>query len=103
MSTPELPKAPVPPSMQIGSRSTHHRRRRALVVRPGTARSVVALVVLLLLAATPAPADRVDDYLRREMARRHVPGLSLAVVRDGKVIKAKGYGFANLELRARAT
>ena len=33
----------------------------------------------------------------------HVPGLSLAVVRDGKVVKAKGYGLASLELNRPVT
>jgi CubicO group peptidase (beta-lactamase class C family) len=31
------------------------------------------------------------------MQKQHIPGLSLAVVRDGKIIKAKGCGFASLE------
>jgi len=29
------------------------------------------------------------------MKRQHIPGLSMAVVKDGKPIKAKGYGLAN--------
>jgi CubicO group peptidase (beta-lactamase class C family) len=37
------------------------------------------------------------------MKRQHVPGLSLAVVRDGKVVKAKGYGLASVELDVPAT
>lgn len=32
------------------------------------------------------------------MSALHIPGLSLAVVRDGKVIVARGYGLSNLEL-----
>jgi CubicO group peptidase (beta-lactamase class C family) len=30
------------------------------------------------------------------MQKRCIPGLALAVVKDGKVVKAKGYGVANL-------
>ena len=37
------------------------------------------------------------------MQRQHIPGLSLAVVRDGKVAKAKGYGLANIETNTPAT
>lgn len=48
-------------------------------------------------------AEEVDDYVNRQMRRQHVAGLSLAVVKDGKLIKAKGYGFANLELKTPAT
>ncbi len=37
------------------------------------------------------------------MAKQHIPGVSLAVVRDGKVTFTKGYGFANLESMRRAS
>jgi D-alanyl-D-alanine carboxypeptidase len=37
------------------------------------------------------------------MARRNVPGIALAVVRGGKVIKAKGYGMADLEHKVPVT
>jgi CubicO group peptidase (beta-lactamase class C family) len=40
----------------------------------------------------------VDEYVRAAMHDLHVPGLSLAVVRDGKVVKARSYGLASLEL-----
>src|ERR1041384_4755075 len=55
-----------------------------------------------LLSACSALADKVDDYIRFRMEKEHIPGLSLAVVREGKVIKAKGYGVASLELNAPA-
>ena len=48
-------------------------------------------------------ADNVDDYVSAQMRQLHIPGLSLAIVRDGRVTKTQGYGFANLELRAHAT
>jgi len=32
------------------------------------------------------------------MAKQRIPGVLLGVVRDGKIIRARGYGFANLEL-----
>lgn len=37
------------------------------------------------------------------MSERKIPGLSLAVLRDGKVLKLKGYGVASLESKAPAT
>lgn len=55
-------------------------------------------VILLLLAQTTAVrADKIDDYVKAEMRKQRIPGLSLAVVKDGKVIKAEGYGLANVE------
>lgn len=50
-----------------------------------------------------ARADDVDDYIRAEMLKRHIPGASVAVVRDGEVVLAKGYGLANAELAVPAT
>jgi D-alanyl-D-alanine carboxypeptidase len=50
-----------------------------------------------------AKSDQIDDYIAAHMTRLHIPGASLAVVRDGGIIKAQGYGFANIELKAPAT
>ncbi len=58
---------------------------------------------MMEILAGAAQADKVDDYLRSEMANRHIPGLSVAVVRDGKVVKSQGYGLANVELSVPAT
>ena len=40
---------------------------------------------------------RVDDYIRAEMQAQQIPGLALAVIKDGKMIVARGYGLANVE------
>jgi D-alanyl-D-alanine carboxypeptidase len=49
-------------------------------------------------ARSPAATrDTVDRFVAAEMARMHIPGVSLAVVRGGKVVKAQGYGVADLE------
>ncbi|MFL5568917.1 MAG: serine hydrolase domain-containing protein [Gemmatimonadaceae bacterium] len=50
-----------------------------------------------------AQADKLDAYIEGEMSKQHIPGLSLAVVQDGKVVKSKAYGLANMELNVRAT
>ncbi len=42
-----------------------------------------------------------DAYIASEMTAEKIPGLALAVVRDGQVIKTSGYGYANLELDVR--
>ena len=64
-------------------------------------RLVLLLLAFLLyaaLSASPAHADRVDDYVREQMRLRHVPGLAIAVMRDGRVIKESGSGLASVEL-----
>jgi CubicO group peptidase (beta-lactamase class C family) len=58
--------------------------------------------LLSLLAPLSARADRVDDYVREQMRLRHVPGLALAVVRDGRAMKERGYGLASVELEVPA-
>lgn len=64
----------------------------------------ISLIAFLLLftAAAAARTDKIDDYIKAEMQRQQIPGLSLAVVKDGKIIKAQGYGLANIEWNAPA-
>jgi len=66
-----------------------------------------AVGVLALLGMTVAPsavrADPVDKYIAAKMAEKSIPGLALAVIRDGRVIKEKAYGYANLELKVPVT
>lgn len=50
-----------------------------------------------------AQADKVDDYIKAEMQKRNLPGLALAVVKEGKIIKIKGYGLANVETNVPVT
>lgn len=64
---------------------------------------VAALTGLALFVASSASADKVDDYVKAEMERRNIPGLSIAVVRGGEIIKAQGYGLSNVELNVAAT
>src|SRR5262245_61363942 len=60
-------------------------------------------VFALLSASVPrAGADAIDDFVNGHMERHKIPGLSLAVCRDGTVVKAAGYGLANVELDAPA-
>lgn len=66
-------------------------------------KSAALLFLLPLLAATTARADRVDEIIRAEMARRHIPGASVAVIRNGRVVLERGYGLANVERSFRAT
>jgi CubicO group peptidase (beta-lactamase class C family) len=62
-------------------------------------------VLLLWLAPTfvVAQSDRTDEFIRAEMQRQNIPGLSLVVLEHGEVVKAAGYGFANLKEKIPAT
>jgi CubicO group peptidase (beta-lactamase class C family) len=66
----------------------------------------VGVLVVLWLSLVGAQAlkagqdldGQVDAFVVAEMREQRVPGLALAVLREGKVVKAQGYGLANLEL-----
>jgi CubicO group peptidase (beta-lactamase class C family) len=55
------------------------------------------------LPPEPAHADEVDAYLTKAAANRHIPGLSVGVIRNGRLLKARGYGFANVEFAVPVT
>lgn len=44
-------------------------------------------------------SDAVARYVKEEMARQHIPGLSLLVSRNGEIVRAEGFGFSNVELQ----
>jgi CubicO group peptidase (beta-lactamase class C family) len=50
-------------------------------------------------APKPATISAISDYVKAEMERQHIPGLSLLVAKNGKIIRAEGFGLSNVELR----
>ncbi|MGH9710190.1 MAG: serine hydrolase domain-containing protein, partial [Candidatus Acidiferrales bacterium] len=78
------------------------------MARPITRTSLTLAMILCLVfsaasiacaqTATTAPANNVDSYVLQAMHEQKIPGLALAVVHDGKIVKAKGYGLADIEL-----
>ncbi len=62
-----------------------------------TLKWVLTVSFLMFSAAGGLWGDETDDYVQSHMQRQHIPGLSLAVVKKGKLILAKGYGLANVE------
>jgi D-alanyl-D-alanine carboxypeptidase len=66
-------------------------------------RRISTLFFVALAFAVSACADTVDDYLTAEIRDRHIPGLALAIVRDGHIEKLAAYGLANVELNVPAS
>ena len=62
--------------------------------------AIVALMVVRsgCLALAADRTDAIDTYIRGEMTKQRIPGLALLVSRGGQVIRAQGYGLANVEL-----
>jgi D-alanyl-D-alanine carboxypeptidase len=64
-----------------------------------------------LPAPSPTPSQpgltndqmsKIDQIALDQLREQTVPGLSLAVVRDGRVVYSRGYGYASLELQQTA-
>jgi hypothetical protein len=56
-------------------------------------------LVLMFSGAGADTLGRVGEFVRAEMARERVPGVALAIVDRGEVVKAEGYGYANSMVR----
>jgi len=77
------------------------------IVRPVSRRRFICNTAPLILAIMPMPASGqgtkvdpavgVDRYLGAQMAKLRIPGLAVAVVKDGKVVLARGYGIGSVE------
>ncbi len=72
---------------------------------------IAAMLTLSSLIATPAHAQThmlgnpaevenfFDGLMAAQLTSTHAPGATVAVVKDGKLLFAKGYGFADLDKR----
>lgn len=47
--------------------------------------------------------DSIDSYIKREMTRWNLPGLAIAIVKDGKIVMMKGYGYADVTKKTLVT
>lgn len=64
-------------------------------------RTIASFLSLLLMVgfaiAQDQTAKNVDAFIAAEMQKQKIPGVSLAVIKDGKPLIVKGYGFSNVE------
>ena len=79
---------------------------RGRAAAAGAVELLAALALLALLAlprpaaAQPAPLEGLDDYVIAAMEAWNVPGLALAVIADGEVVHARGYGVRDVRTGA---
>src|ERR1700751_1919533 len=61
----------------------------------------------LCVAQSPEPTPKsladFDAIVTKAMADSQVPGISVAIVRDGKVVYAKGFGYRDVERKLPVT
>jgi len=41
--------------------------------------------------------DTIDKYVEKAMGENHIPGVAIAIIKNGKILREGYYGFANLE------
>src|SRR5436190_16813959 len=55
--------------------------------------AVLLLIAHCLFSQTPSfITDSLDSYIQRGMEQWQIPGMAIAIVKDGKVVWMKGYG-----------
>src|SRR5579862_679113 len=60
-------------------------------------------LTLLAQRIAGSPGEKTDQYIRLMMSKKHIPGLSVAILREGKILKMQSYGLANIETGTAAT
>jgi CubicO group peptidase (beta-lactamase class C family) len=77
------------------------------IARIKARRGTVWLALILGLAIQPALGNAldgaVDSYVSDVMAKRHIPGLALAVIRQGRIERLAAYGQASIEFAVPVT
>jgi CubicO group peptidase (beta-lactamase class C family) len=56
---------------------------------------LIAAGLVVFGSAFPLRADEVDEVVRAQMKAHGIPGLSLAIIDGGKIVREQGYGFAD--------
>ena len=84
-STPERPRSTLPIPASIAS--------------PPSTLAIPAPPV----SSTPPVIPSFDAVMEKFVERHRIPGLSIALARNGRLVHAKGYGFADLESRTPVT
>jgi len=65
---------------------------------------IFPLTLFLMIFVAPGnaqkiPAAKIDNYVKAEMRKQQIPGISLAILRNGKIVLLRSYGLANIEHR----
>jgi len=64
---------------------------------------ILFLILFFLPCAVIAQQDSIDVFITSQMKQQGIIGLSIGIIKNGTVIKSKGYGQANIEWNAAAS
>jgi len=62
-----------------------------------TCAAVAIFLFIVTATAQNGSTAQIDEFVKAEMQRQHLPGVSLAIVQNATLVYAKGYGYSNLE------
>src|SRR5688500_864987 len=68
-----------------------------------SARAIALYAVLTAAAHGKQPFEGLDEYVREAMVQWKVPGLAIAVVKEGEVVLARGYGRQHMDRQQSVT
>jgi len=60
-------------------------------------KTCITIFFFCFSGALNAQTDSIDVFIKNEMRARKIPGLQLAIIKDGKIIKTGNYGLANVQ------
>ncbi len=58
---------------------------------------LIALLLTTIFSNAQITEAKLDDVVQRTMKNFNVPGIAVAIVKDGKVVISKGYGVTNIK------
>ena len=57
----------------------------------------IIVFIFIFSNAIYAQEDSIDVFVKAQMQKRGIPGLQLAIVKNGEIIKTENYGLANAQ------
>lgn len=67
-------------------------------------KSFICFIVLFIsLCVNAQQQDEFDKFISKQMTDQKITSLAIGIIENGKIVKEKGYGFANLELKIPAS
>jgi CubicO group peptidase (beta-lactamase class C family) len=73
------------------------------MIKKTTLSLLAILVASSVIAQNSFINDSLDTYINREMKRWNLPGMAIAMVKDGKAVMMKGYGYADIKTKTPVT
>lgn len=55
------------------------------------------ILVFISLSINAQQPDEIDKFILTQMSSQKITAVSIGIIDNGKIVKSKGYGFANLE------